>query len=139
MTLTQLGDFVRASVGLPGGRDQAAAFGRLRPRTDSARETVLRCAILDAGLPEPIVNARIVDDVGRFLAWGDLVYPVEKILVEYDGIGHLISASQWQRDIERHEALVAAGWRIVRITAAHLRDGARRAVALVASALAERR
>ncbi|WP_295818485.1 hypothetical protein [uncultured Microbacterium sp.] len=39
------------------------------------------------------------------------------------------SPRQWQRDIEKHAACVAAGWEVVRLTAADLRRDAAPAAA----------
>lgn len=86
----------------------------------SPRESDLRWALHRAGLPHPEVNVDIHDVHGHWLARGDLVYRQWKVLVEYDGWQHERDAWQRQRDHLRREALEAAGWRIIVITAADM-------------------
>ncbi|WP_348787740.1 hypothetical protein [Leifsonia sp. NPDC080035] len=69
-----------------------AAIPLARERTDSAMETLLRLAIVGAGLPEPIVN-RPIQTAGRTLH-GDLVYPRARLVIEYDGDHHRADARQ---------------------------------------------
>lgn len=84
---------------------------------ESVRESDVRWALIQAGLPMPEVNVPIVDDHGLQLARGDLVYRRWKVLVEYDGWQHERDARQRQWDHLRREALEAAGWRVIVITA----------------------
>lgn len=97
------------------GRFARAALERVRPRVESPRETFLRLELVDAGLPEPLTNHPIYDSFGRRIAIGDLVYPNEKVLVEYDGQQHRTDSRQYQRDIERHDDLLADRWTHIRI------------------------
>lgn len=69
----------------------------------SPRETLLRLLIRDAGLPEPEINFWIYDDDGRFLTESDLVYPEEKVVLEYEGDHHRTDVVQWRKDIARRE------------------------------------
>ncbi|GAA1738274.1 DUF559 domain-containing protein [Aeromicrobium alkaliterrae] len=92
----------------------------VRERVASPRESDLRWWIHRAGLPEPEVNVDIVDDQGRWLARGDLVYRRRKVLVEYDGWQHERDARQRQWDHLRREQLEAAGWRVIVITVADM-------------------
>jgi hypothetical protein len=89
----------------------------VRERVASVPESHVRWDLVAAGLPEPEVNVDILDDHGSFLARGDLVYRQWKLLVEYDGWQHERDAFQRQRDHLRREALEAAGWRVIVITA----------------------
>lgn len=88
----------------------------VRSRVDSVKETDVRLILRASGLPEPEVNATIVDARSAFLARGDLVYRHLMIVIEYDGWHHERSADQRQRDILRRERLEAAGWRVIVIT-----------------------
>lgn len=88
----------------------------VRARVDSVRETDVRLVLVASRLPEPEVNGTIVDDHGRFVARGDLVYRGLRIVIEYDGWHHERSAEQRQRDILRRERLEAEGWRVIVIT-----------------------
>jgi very-short-patch-repair endonuclease len=46
----------------------------------------------------------------------DLVFGRQRVILEYEGDGHRTDAVQWMRDIRRHDAMVAAGWRVIRVT-----------------------
>ena len=51
----------------------------------------------------------------------DLAWPAEKLIVEYGGPHHF-EALQIVRDDRRYGAFIAAGWRVIRLTANDLRD-----------------
>jgi hypothetical protein len=89
----------------------------LRSGVASPRESDVRWELRKAGLPEPELNIDVFDDNGGWLARGDLVFREWKLIVEYDGWQHERDARQRQWDIHRREALEAAGWRLIVITA----------------------
>ncbi|WP_142038279.1 DUF559 domain-containing protein [Promicromonospora kroppenstedtii] len=89
----------------------------VRSGTDSSMESRLRLIIIDAGLPEPLVNVPALDATGQFLALPDLSYPELKIAVEYDGDHHRTDPATWRRDVERRQLLEGAGWLIITATA----------------------
>lgn len=95
------------------------AIGFIRVDSWSPRESQLRWLIVTSGLPEPELNQDVFDDHGTFLGCVDLVYPDQKVAIEYHGIQH---SSQWSRDVERAAALRAAGWNVIEVTAALLND-----------------
>ncbi|MDQ1530771.1 MAG: hypothetical protein QOE37_876 [Microbacteriaceae bacterium] len=108
----------RASA-VPGRRGAPAMRGALelvRPGVRSARETALRLLVVGAGLPEPAVNQRIFDPAGRFVAEGDLVYPDERVLLEYEGDYRRTDPHQFRKDIHRRERLIELDWWMIRIT-----------------------
>lgn len=131
--LATIGDLSTASTGRRVGVARLRAALPLVPRT----ETWCRLVLIDGGLPEPELNWNIVVN-GRLLACVDLAYPRERVAVEYDGEHHLVDARQWSRDIQRHEALAAAGWVVIRVTKQHLFADAAGVVARVRHALARR-
>jgi very-short-patch-repair endonuclease len=53
----------------------------------------------------------------------DLAFPEHRVAIEYDGAWHG-EAGQLARDRRRLNALVQAGWRVLHLTAADLRDPA---------------
>ena len=120
-TLDQLAEFALTQH-LDGVLRTRRALALIREGVESPMETLLRLMIVFARLPEPACNVDIRDDEGRFLARGDLVYERWKVLVEYDGWHHERDARQRQRDRERREELEAAGWRLIVVTSADLRD-----------------
>jgi hypothetical protein len=101
------------------GRGKAAAgraVRRVRPGVESRPETLVRLAMVDAGLPEPEVNVPLVGPRGRFLGRADLVYRTWRVIVEYDGDQHRTDTRQFDRDVRRLEGFAAHGWTVVRIT-----------------------
>ncbi|MCR2813894.1 endonuclease domain-containing protein [Microbacterium sp. zg.Y1084] len=109
--------FTKRRVGVRALRE---ALVQVRPRVASRTETWTRLVIVDAGLPEPLINHSVVDGAGRFIACVDLAYPQWKVAVEYEGAHHLFDATQWASDIRRYEQLAAEGWRVIRVTSDEL-------------------
>ncbi|WP_168770821.1 hypothetical protein [Orlajensenia flava] len=121
-----------------GYRRLELALALIRPGTDSATETELRLDLVEAGLPEPHVNVAIRAADGRFLALGDLVYPEYRVVTEYDGDHHRTADDQYFHDIDRHDDVMEAGWRSIRVNKSHRGDRRRLIVQKVRRALVER-
>ncbi|SFN92867.1 DUF559 domain-containing protein [Mycetocola miduiensis] len=121
-TVARLNANVELFRGQRGVKKLRLALTLLNERAESPRESRLRVALVLAGLPAPEVNVELFDTVGRFLARADLVFRRYRLILEYEGLQHLTSPEQWRRDIERTHALEDEGWRIIRVTAADLRD-----------------
>lgn len=122
--------------GKRGIRKAREAIRLIRVGSDSPKETLLRLALVRAGLPEPEVNAPILDDAGGRHHEPDLSYPAYRIGVEYEGEHHG-EEGQIVRDIARSERYAALGWSEVRISKRHMQDGAKAAVAKVRAALVQ--
>lgn len=98
------------------GRHRALArraAGLIRCDVDSPMESRLRMLIILAGLPEPVVNHKILWHDGSVRWRFDLSYPEFLIVIEYDGRQHAESDAQWDRDRGRREWLDGKGWRLV--------------------------
>lgn len=115
----RLVEFVRTSH-LDGVQRARRVAPHVRSGSESVEESRVRWHLIRAGLPEPELNVDICDDSGGWLARGDLVYRRWKVLVEYDGWHHERDRAQRQRDHLRREALEAAGWRVIVLTAADM-------------------
>lgn len=98
----------------------------------SPQETRLRLLLHDAGLPPPTAQFE-VEVLGRFLARVDFAWPDRRIALEYEGAWH---TTRIAADRRRIEALQAAGWRVLFVTAADLHRPAE-LLARIAAALAE--
>ncbi len=72
-----------------------------------------------AGLPEPRCNVSVGDEERR-IAEVDLLYDSYRLVIEYEGEQHRTDGWQWSVDIERAEALAAAGYTLIRVTAARM-------------------
>ena len=108
--------------GSRGARTARSAVGEVRPGTDSPRESVLRLIIVRSGLPEPVVGFEVIDRDGYFVGRPDLAWVESRIAIEYEGEGHWGDREVFENDILRRERFEAAGWRVFRVTAAHIGD-----------------
>jgi hypothetical protein len=89
-------------------------------RSQSPPESWVRVACVRAGLPKPVPQY-VVIEAGQFLGKTDLAWPGARLIVEYEGPHHF-RGEQINADDERYRALRAAGWRVIRLSAADLRD-----------------
>ncbi len=117
--LVDLIEAVAARAGHRGKRRLRAALPLMRLGSGSPMETRARLVFLAAGLPEPRLNADIVED-GEWLARADFVWPQARLIVEYEGDVHRSNPAQWRADLTRTQILEDRGWRVMRITAADL-------------------
>jgi very-short-patch-repair endonuclease len=104
-------------------------YGSLSPQ-----ESVLRVALVHAGLAEPELNFHVVHD-DRLVAMVDLAYPDQRLAIEYLGDHHRTDADLYRADIHRRERLASIGWNTVFITTADLTGPVPRAVPLIRAAL----
>lgn len=135
-TLAELRAAVDAWPGRRGAARLRAAMEGIRAGTDSARETVLRRMLLAAGLPEPEVNMPVVTRNGTVIAHGDLGWPQQGVILEYEGRQHWEDARQFTIDIDRHHRIAEQGFRIIRVDT-HLLAAAPRLLAVVRRALGD--
>lgn len=122
--------------GKRGLRKAKEALELIRVGSDPAQETMLRLAIVRAGLPEPELNVPIITEDGARHHEPDLSYRRYRIGIEYDGEHHG-EEGQTARDITRSERYAALGWTEVRISRRHMLNDAKPAAAKVLVALAQ--
>lgn len=117
---TLVGDH-RKTRGIVAGRE---ALELIRDGADSRPETLLRLAIVEAGLPEPRLQVR--PRPGS--PWsGDLGYEEEKLVLQYEGEGHFTAAQQ-ASDRRRDGAFREDGWMVETANVEDLRDRFHRVV-----------
>lgn len=92
----------------------------LSPLAMSRPESVVRCLLIQAGLPHPRVQVEIEGPSGRVVAHSDLGWPEWRVAVEYEGRQHA-DHGQFGRDLDRYSLMAADGWLTVRYGADHLR------------------
>jgi hypothetical protein len=114
-TLSRLADAVDARTGRRGTARLRIAVQSIRANSDSARETMLRLAVIRAGFPEPEVNAPLRDETGRVIAHGDLVWPEFRVVLEYEGRQHAEDPEQVAIDIRRLDRIAEASYRVIRV------------------------
>jgi hypothetical protein len=126
-----LGRYAEAAKGRAGaGRLRWLAL--LAAPAESPMETRLRWVLLEAGLPRPEVQITLRDGDGRFVGRADLYYPAARLVLEYDGGNH---RERLVEDDRRQNLLLNAGFRLLRFTAADLRNRPAVVVAQVRAAL----
>ena len=151
--LVALGDsLVRAKATTPARVVEACARSRarraplarkaaalVRAKVDSPMETRLRMLMVLAGLPEPVVNLELTDEVGRLRYRLDLSYPDQLLAIEFDGRQHVEVQAQWEGDVIRREDLEADGWRFVVVTSTQFYGSAEGVLDRIVAAMRERR
>lgn len=108
--------------GRRGYRILVRALGMSRDGVDSPMETRLRLLVVEAGLPDPLVNEWVRDEHGAPLHRPDLSWPRWKVALDYDGRHHRQrdeeeavrtgQASDWRQrqDESRRDLLADHGW-----------------------------
>lgn len=121
----------------PTGRGSARARAVLPvadPRAESPMESVLRWLLHAAGVPAPDLQFVVRSSGGAFLGRADLAWPDQKVLVEFDGDLHR-RRDVFVNDVRRQNALVAAGWTVLRFTSADVLGRPEEVVAEIRRAL----
>jgi very-short-patch-repair endonuclease len=90
---------------------------------------MLRELIRAANLPRPRFNARLA---GYEV---DAVWPDRRLVVEVDGYAYHGHRAQFERDRRKDLALIAAGYRVIRVSWRQLTQEPLAVVAVIASAL----
>lgn len=103
--------------GVPGVRRLRTTMELVDAGAESPQETRVRLLLVAAGLPAPETQIEFRDLRLRV----DMGWREWKVAVEYDGIQHWSDARQRAWDIERVALLEAAGWAVIRVSAAMLR------------------
>lgn len=118
-----LGELREAVTGALAGRGAArarAAVQLANPLAESQPESRVRVVLALAGL-HPVPQYTVRDVGGEFVARVDLAFVEQRVAIEYDGAWHA-EAGQFAKDRRRLNRLRAAGWTVVHVTAADLRD-----------------
>lgn len=110
----------RRFLGGRGSKRRRLAVDLADERAESPRESELRVLLIQSGLPVPQSNVEIFDG-SRFVARVDLLYPDERLIIEYDGDHHR-DPHQWSRDQSRRAELESLGYRMTVVTARDFDD-----------------
>lgn len=113
--IEELQNMVARHPGMRGVRTARNALELIRVGADSAPETLMRLALLEAGLPEPTLNQVVWGDTGQPVLWPDAAYPEFRIGLQYDGEVHA-GSGQYLKDIRRQETAALYGWLEVRVS-----------------------
>lgn len=120
-------------VGRPGTRRARAVLEAADDGAESPGESRTRHLVLREGLPVPQTQLAISTDDG--VVWADLGWREWRVVAEYDGAAKYTAsgpaADAVLRERRREVVIERAGWRVVRIAAADLRQPARVVAALL--------
>lgn len=116
--LSKLAVYVQTHSGDKGIKRLRTAVRVADPRSESPMETRLRLELIRGRLPRPCVQAELRDATGHFIGRADLFYPDRRLVIEYDGENHKV---RLVADLRRQNALVNAGYHLLRFTVADLR------------------
>lgn len=112
-TTEAFAEAVRRHRGKRGAKSLAWAFERVRSGPQSPRESLLRLALVDRGLPEPQVQIPVRTTAG--IRHADLGYPEARVLIEYQGDHHRTERRQWLEDQTRRQLFEEEGYRVFEV------------------------
>lgn len=119
LPLASIHELRAASMARIGGRGSVVRRQALEHAVVGALsrpESLLRLLLLSGGIPQPLINVGVTDEHGSFVAMPDLQWPEYQVAMEYEGDHHREQV-RFRRDIRRIEALVDAGWLVVKASA----------------------
>ena len=114
-TLQQLRTALRA---LPAGRGRdrvARVIALLDPRCGSVLESLLRVLLTEHGL-RPQTQVVVRTRTGRRIGRVDFAWPDLRLVVECDGFACHADRTSYRQDRRRGNALVLAGWQVLRFS-----------------------
>lgn len=121
VTAVELVEATDRLVAMRGVRRTRELFAQARCGVDSPKETELRLALIDGGVPALDTDIRIHDDDGELLARGDLGDRGCLLWGEYDGYETHVERSVFAGDRVRDRWLERRGWHVMRFSQADLR------------------
>lgn len=87
---------------------------------ESPMESEARLAMIDGGLPPPVLQYEIVDR--NWQTWRvDFAWPERRVAVEYDGFDWHSDPDKFRRDRQKRAALQEIGWAVVSVVADDVR------------------
>lgn len=119
VTLRQLEAHVDDNPGAKGIRRLRRAVAVADAGSESPMESRLRMLLINARLPHPSVQTSLHDASGGFIGRVDLYYADRRLVIEYDGDNH---RDRLIPDLRRQNALLNAGYHLLRFTVADLRE-----------------
>lgn len=126
-----------ACCGWPGYRQAAFVVRFADGRAESVLESLARLLWHEGGLPAPEIQATIRAG-GRFVARVDFLWRAARLVVEVDGMAKYAEPGELAREKQRQNALVRAGYTVLRFTWADVVHRPAETAAMVRAALTVR-
>lgn len=136
--LVTLEELLPAVADLPAARGRSRAVRAARvldPCSGSVLESLFRVLVLHAGLPAPESQHRVRDATGRLIGRVDFAWPEHRLVVETDGFAFHADRASYREDRRRTNALVLAGWTVLRFSWEDVVETPDQVLAAVRSAL----
>lgn len=99
--------------GARGVRRCQTALSLMDGGAESPKESWLRLALIDGGLPAPVTQIRVTD--GHTVAYLDMGWEEPMVALEYDGDQHRTDRRQYVKDIRRDEMINDRGWLVLKV------------------------
>lgn len=115
ITVDEVGDVVRSSVLRHGIGRAWSVLREVASDAHSEGEVLLHRLMRNAGIRGWRANQAVHDDAG-LIGYVDVLFDEEPVVVELDGQAYHSGPDEFQRDRERQNRLVAAGYRVLRFT-----------------------
>lgn len=114
-TVLEIADLLHRYAGRRGVVRARSLLPEIEPGAESCRETKTRLIMIDGGLRRPLANVAVLDAVGGWLAWADLLYRELWLIIEYQGGNHL-QRRRFRNDRRRIETLTREGYFVIEVT-----------------------
>jgi len=124
--------------GWRGYRKAAAVVAFADERSESALESLARALWHVSGLPMPELQA-VVTLAGQFVARVDFLWRDVMLIVEVDGMAKYTEPGELAREKQRQNALIRAGYTVLRFTWADIVRRPQETVAIIRECLVTRR
>lgn len=105
----------------------------------SAWSRMVEALLVEAGLQRPVLEHRVDDAQGRFVAQVDLAYPNHCVAIELDSKRWHMNHVSFESDRDRRNRLIQAGWQVLNFTWDYYKSDPAGLCALVRSTLATAR
>jgi hypothetical protein len=115
----ELARLIESIVGLPGTSELSKALDLTDTRSESPLESAARVGFALLGLPAPLPQFPVVAGNRSFRV--DFAWPDQRLVVEVDGESKY-SPEEYRRERWRQREIESAGWTVLRLVWADIRD-----------------
>ena len=116
LTIEQLACAVRERFASPGNANLLRLLAWARDGALSEAERRMHKLLRAAGISGWRANARICDGSGTIIAVADILFVLQRLIIEVDGFEAHSGTEAFVNDRRRQNALVNAGYRVLRVT-----------------------